>query len=115
MRSSREAPGADAPAPPPRREAPIRALYVHVPYCRRICPYCDFAVHALGRAGPSFDEFLAALELELALPRPAARLTSIYLGGGTPSALPARAWNRLAGILAAALDLSRVGGPGPLR
>lgn len=81
--------------------APV-ALYVHVPFCLSICPYCDFVVYA-GRAarGPAsrVDSFLAALAVELGLRadgldavaagRPALR--SVYLGGGTPSLLSARA------------------------
>lgn len=68
--------------------APV-ALYVHVPFCLSICPYCDFVVYA-GRAarGPSnrIDTFVDALVVEIGLrARPAAPLDSVYLGGGTPS------------------------------
>ena len=81
---------------------PPVALYVHVPFCVSICPYCDFVVYA-GRAtrGPAarVDAFVAALHAELDLRADAldARfgrerrpLDSVYLGGGTPSLLPAR-------------------------
>ena len=66
-------------------------VYVHVPFCERICPYCDFAVVA-ARPLEVRDEqrYVRALlrELELrgaALAR--AELESIYLGGGTPALL----------------------------
>lgn len=79
---------------------PPRALYVHVPFCLSVCPYCDFVVVAgrLARrgAGGAIDAFVAAVHTELDLRadalderfgagRPA--LASVYLGGGTPSLL----------------------------
>jgi oxygen-independent coproporphyrinogen III oxidase len=90
-------------------ESPPVALYVHVPFCVSHCPYCDFVVVAGREArGPSnrIATFVAALETELALRadaldarwgRPAARspLASLYLGGGTPSLLPATTIRRL--------------------
>lgn len=70
------------------------ALYVHWPYCARICPYCDFnVVRARGREA-EVDGLLAALldDLEaqaiLVGPRP---LVSIFFGGGTPSLMPPEA------------------------
>ena len=66
-------------------------LYVHWPYCARICPYCDFnVVRARGREaeGEALGEaILADLEGQSALigPRP---LASIFFGGGTPSLMP---------------------------
>jgi oxygen-independent coproporphyrinogen-3 oxidase len=64
------------------------ALYVHVPWCRRICPYCDFNVHAA--ATPPEDEYVAALVAEMEAhardERWSARgAKSVYVGGGTPS------------------------------
>ena len=100
----------DAPA-----EAPPVALYVHVPFCVSHCPYCDFVVVA-GRdaRGPAnrIDAFVTALEVEMRLradeldrrwEAPSARppLSSLYLGGGTPSLLPAATLARL-------IDLVRV-------
>jgi oxygen-independent coproporphyrinogen-3 oxidase len=59
-------------------------LYVHVPFCARLCPYCDFDTqdHDLQLISPYAD----ALVREVAL-APAARVHSIFLGGGTPSLL----------------------------
>ncbi|MEO7117523.1 MAG: radical SAM family heme chaperone HemW [Candidatus Limnocylindrales bacterium] len=87
---------------------PPRALYVHIPFCLSICPYCDFVVYA-GRAarGPEnrIAGLVAALHVEMDLRADAlddrfgaARpgLTSIYFGGGTPSLLPSA---DLAGLL----------------
>jgi putative oxygen-independent coproporphyrinogen III oxidase len=86
-----------------RSERP-RSLYVHVPFCLSICPYCDFVVHG-GRAategGGMLDAFQTALLTELSLRaggmrRGAEGLETIYLGGGTPSLLGPR---RIAALL----------------
>ena len=83
--------------------SPPVALYVHIPFCVSLCPYCDFVVFAGAAArGPRsrVDAFLAALHVELDLRadaldkafgsgRPA--LETVYLGGGTPSLLAAEA------------------------
>lgn len=60
-------------------------VYIHFPYCRKRCPYCDFAVHA--RARIPHEQYAAAVRAELAERAPmfAGRLlTSVYFGGGTP-------------------------------
>ncbi len=74
-------------------------VYVHVPFCARVCPYCDFAVEPAPErlrdgANAAFrereDRFVAALlgELELRAPAFAGRsLATLYLGGGTPGLL----------------------------
>ena len=77
--------------------APV-ALYVHVPFCVSVCPYCDFVVYAGGAArGPRsrITTFMEALARELELradgaPR-GAPLETVYIGGGTPSLVPADA------------------------
>jgi len=75
-----------------------RHLYVHVPFCRRRCSYCDFDI-AVRKHVPA-DDYLAALEAEVAW-RVANRLDTslpletVYLGGGTPSLLPPDAVIRL--------------------
>jgi oxygen-independent coproporphyrinogen-3 oxidase len=78
-------------------------VYIHVPFCERICPYCDFAVVARKRLSSDEEEgYLTALLEELR--RRAAcfeghRLETIYLGGGTPSLLKARSIARLIGAV----------------
>ncbi|MBW2267744.1 MAG: radical SAM family heme chaperone HemW [Deltaproteobacteria bacterium] len=66
-------------------------VYVHVPFCDRVCPYCDFAVVATRvlaseREGLYVDALLAELE-ERRSAFAGRRLASLYLGGGTPSLL----------------------------
>ena len=66
-------------------------VYVHIPFCERVCPYCDFAVVATPRLAAQRDErYTDALLAELSLRQPtfAGRaLASLYFGGGTPSLL----------------------------
>jgi oxygen-independent coproporphyrinogen-3 oxidase len=84
-------------------EAPDLGIYVHVPFCERVCPYCDFAVEAVGRLDPAVESEYADLvirELELLLREPGSDLegrplATIYLGGGTPSLLEPRTVERL--------------------
>jgi putative oxygen-independent coproporphyrinogen III oxidase len=67
----------------------IAGCYVHLPFCDRICPYCDFAVVPYERRKAA--RYLAALEREIdEAPLPALPVRTIFLGGGTPSALEAR-------------------------
>jgi oxygen-independent coproporphyrinogen-3 oxidase len=81
-------------------------VYVHVPFCERICPYCDFAVVALGRRGPGReDEYVEAVVAELdrvRAPLSRRRLSSVYLGGGTPSLLRPDAVARIVSAVRAA-------------
>jgi oxygen-independent coproporphyrinogen-3 oxidase len=73
-------------------ELPPLSLYVHLPWCVRKCPYCDFNSHAVPEKMPG-DEYVQALlrdleeELPLVWGRP---VHSIFFGGGTPSLFNAR-------------------------
>lgn len=90
--------------PPPR---PPVALYVHVPFCVSLCPYCDFVVYAGATArGPTarVASYLDAVLTEIDLRADAlderfgvsrSPLESVYIGGGTPSLLPAHDVERL--------------------
>jgi oxygen-independent coproporphyrinogen-3 oxidase len=74
-------------------------VYIHFPYCRKVCPYCDFAVHARQRIPHEAYAQAVRAELELRAPLFAGRtLTSVYFGGGTPSLWRA---DCVAGVLAA--------------
>lgn len=80
-----------------RFELPPLSLYIHIPWCVRKCPYCDFNSHAAGPNLPEeayVDALLADLDSDLqhAHGRP---LTSIFFGGGTPSLFSAKALGRL--------------------
>ncbi len=67
---------------------PPVGVYIHVPWCRKLCPYCDFAVAVVGRAPIPHQAYLDALLAELddhAAALAGRELVSIYFGGGTPS------------------------------
>ena len=71
-------------------EAPPLALYVHLPWCVRKCPYCDFNSHTAGDDAPRaryIKALLADLDIE-AERAPDRPLISVFLGGGTPSLFP---------------------------
>ncbi len=82
---------------------PPLALYVHLPWCMRKCPYCDFNSHEVRGALPE-DAYVDALlaDLEAALPGVWGRkVVSVFMGGGTPSLFSATSIDRLlAGIRA---------------
>nr|WP_233163919.1 radical SAM family heme chaperone HemW [Chromobacterium sp. ASV23] len=85
------------------RELPPLSLYIHFPWCIRKCPYCDFNSH---EPKNGFDEmaYVDALlrDLEYSLPEVWGRpLTSIFMGGGTPSLFSPQAMDALlAGVRA---------------
>ena len=62
-------------------------LYVHVPFCRLICAYCDFVT--VGGRAAEIARYPDLLLAELALRPASGQLATIYFGGGTPSLLPA--------------------------
>ena len=78
-----------------------RAAYVHVPFCRHRCGYCDFAVVA-GR-DDLVDRYLGAIGQELGRLPAALDLDTLYVGGGTPSHLGAEGLRRLWGAFAGRL------------
>jgi oxygen-independent coproporphyrinogen-3 oxidase len=61
-------------------------LYIHIPFCRAKCTYCDFNSYA-GLEG-LFDDYTTALAQEIAQSAPAAGVKTLYIGGGTPTVLP---------------------------
>jgi len=86
------------------------ALYVHVPWCRHVCPYCDFNVYASSR--PPETDYTGALVRELASwsadPAFAARpIASVYVGGGTPSLLSPDAIARVVAVADEHFGLAR--------
>lgn len=92
-------PSGGAPEPPAasRLGLPPLAAYVHIPWCVRKCPYCDFNSHAAGASLPEdayVDALLADLDADLEQIQ-SRRLTSIFFGGGTPSLFSASALERI--------------------
>jgi putative oxygen-independent coproporphyrinogen III oxidase len=86
---------------------PPLALYVHLPWCIRKCPYCDFNSHQAPDQLPE-QRYIDALvaDLEQALPLVWGRaIHSIFIGGGTPSLFSPDAIDRLLGAIRARLKL----------
>ena len=82
---------------------PPLSLYVHIPWCVRKCPYCDFNSHAAPEQLPEADYVRALLDdLDSELPLAQGReLQSIFIGGGTPSLFSAQAIGQIiAGVAA---------------
>ncbi len=77
---------------------PPLSLYIHIPWCIKKCPYCDFNSHAIKADTPEaayIDALLKDLALDIqryAITRP---ISSIFIGGGTPSLFSAEAIDRL--------------------
>lgn len=79
-------------------------LYIHVPFCSSVCPYCDFAVTIAG--DERRERYLGALEREIS--QSAAhglRFDTIYFGGGTPSSLRPEQLSRVLSTITAELDV----------
>jgi oxygen-independent coproporphyrinogen-3 oxidase len=70
----------------PRAAPHAYGVYIHIPYCPAICPYCDFNVAV--RKQPPWREFAKAVTDQLAVERFAGDVRTLYFGGGTPSLAP---------------------------
>jgi putative oxygen-independent coproporphyrinogen III oxidase len=89
-------------APPPL------ALYIHLPWCVRKCPYCDFNSHEVKEAIPEqayVDALIADLEQDLPLVWGRA-VETVFIGGGTPSLFTPQAIDRLLGAVRARVTLA---------
>ena len=78
-------------------QLPPLALYIHIPWCIQKCPYCDFNSHAVKKGIPEqeyISHLLADLDQDLALVA-GRTLTSIFIGGGTPSVFSAEGIGRI--------------------
>lgn len=88
-------------------ELTARSVYVHVPFCRHRCGYCNFTV-AAGRDHLA-DDYLRAIEIELSALGRCQPVDTIYLGGGTPSRLSRDHLSRLLDLLTAKFELDTHG------
>ncbi|MDQ2070197.1 radical SAM family heme chaperone HemW [Natronospira sp. AB-CW4] len=78
-------------------KAPPLALYIHLPWCERKCPYCDFNSHTLAGRLPE-DDYVAALLADLSTEADRAggrRIETVFIGGGTPSLFSGTAIGRV--------------------
>ena len=91
---------------PPNARSTVRHLYVHIPFCARICPYCAFYKE---RADPAQTQrFCDALlrELEMLAARFDLQTETIFFGGGTPTALSTAQLRKVLSGFGEQLDLS---------
>ncbi len=87
---------------------PPLSLYIHLPWCLKKCPYCDFNSHAQGPGALPEQAYIAALvaDLDASLPLIWGRTVhSIFIGGGTPSLFAPASIDRLLGDIRARLRL----------
>jgi oxygen-independent coproporphyrinogen-3 oxidase len=80
----------------PRDRLPLGKirLYVHVPFCRYSCTFCFYAVR-VGAARNLMERYVGALDRELEWVEPGTPLSQLFVGGGTPTALPPDLLNRV--------------------
>ena len=87
---------------------PPLSLYVHLPWCLKKCPYCDFNSHASTAESLPEARYVEALvaDLDVALPQVwGRRVVSVFIGGGTPSLFTPAAIDRLLAAIRARLPL----------
>jgi len=84
--------------------AGLAAAYVHIPFCARVCPYCDFNVIA-GR-DDLIDRYVDAVAMEIERTSPWRTLNAVAFGGGTPSRVHYRHLRRIIEVLANRFGLS---------
>lgn len=99
--------GRRSPAPALASLPPL-SLYVHLPWCLRKCPYCDFNSHEMAPEALPEARYLDALraDLDAALPQVWGRsVVSVFIGGGTPSLFSPQGIDRLLGDIRSRLKL----------
>ncbi len=88
---------------------PYKALYIHLPFCKHRCSYCDFTTRAVPKDSPEIDEYVEGLIREI---RQASRdgklsqIETVYLGGGTPSYIGSKHLSSLLYMLGVSMNLS---------
>ncbi len=89
-------------------ENPPLSLYIHLPWCVKKCPYCDFNSHEFSSSTIDEDIYIDALirDLETELPRIWGRtITSVFIGGGTPSLFSVESLDKLLSAIRARLNI----------
>ena len=89
-------------------EKPALGLYIHIPFCKAKCAYCDF--YSLAHSEEKMDAYMAALlrHLEEVAPRAAGmQVDTVYFGGGTPSYLGAARLCRILQTVLRRYDVAR--------
>ena len=90
-------------------QQPYEALYVHIPFCKSKCAYCDFASEAISADDPRIEAYIDELILSI---RAASRadllgdLKTVYIGGGTPTHIGNKQLSRLLYALSLSMHLT---------
>ena len=74
----------------------IRSAYVHIPFCKKICSYCDFCKFIYNEEW--VKKYLESLEYEIECDYKNDILKTVYIGGGTPSSLNSEDLKKLLNI-----------------
>ena len=87
------------------------SLYISIPFCPSRCAYCSFVSYTTPRLLSMIDDYIEAMLCELdrtldAINRLGLKLTTVYIGGGTPTTLSAKQLERLLGHVADSIDVS---------
>ena len=75
----------------------IKSIYIHIPFCKNICSYCDFA--KLYYKEELVSEYLESLKYEIDTNYKHEKIKTLYIGGGTPSSLSEKSLNKLFQII----------------
>ncbi|GAM15234.1 radical SAM family heme chaperone HemW [Mesobacillus selenatarsenatis] len=81
----------------------MKAAYIHIPFCHHICHYCDF--NKVFMKGQPVDEYLKALEKEMSLPLNKQVMETVFVGGGTPTALNEKQLDKLVSAINRQLNI----------
>ena len=95
----------------PMEARPFGALYIHIPFCKQRCAYCDFQTHARALDDPRIDEHVNKLIQSLNTAAAAGLLDevrTIYIGGGTPSYIGERRLETLLKAVARNVNMAQV-------
>ncbi len=88
---------------------PYKALYIHVPFCKHRCSYCDFATRAIPKDSPEVGEYIDDLIRQIrhaAKEGKLAQIETVYLGGGTPSYIGSKHLSSLLYMLGVSMNLT---------
>ena len=81
----------------------MKAAYIHIPFCHHICHYCDF--NKVFMKGQPVDEYLEALEKEMSLSVSKQVMETVFVGGGTPTALNEKQLEKLVSVINRQLNI----------
>lgn len=88
---------------------PYKALYIHLPFCKHRCAYCDFSTQAIDASSPQIGEYIEGLILDIrrkAKEGELAQIETVYLGGGTPSFVGTKHLSNLLYTLGVSMNLT---------